>query len=399
MSARGHQSRNWSGFRLVTRSDELEELRDEWRALLAQSFSAEPMLDPDWLLTWWRHYGEKRELAVGLFYENGCLVGLAPLCRRRYRYFPGMTYRRLEFLGAGFDEQDGVGSDYLCLIAKPESHTRVCDAFVRRLADGSFGSWDECLLQMMDGSHPVSAGIRASLTQSQLAFEEASNAQSPYMTLPQSWESYLAGLSKKRRQSLHYALRDFKEWAEACPGGWRVERANDDETLRRALHAVGALHTARWRSEGVTGAFSSKRFVEFHNEYACKMLAEGRLELAWLSVAGQPVAGIYCFHANGKVYFYQSGRVMNVPSKVRLGIVMLILTLQEAIRKGAREFDFLGGEAQYKRLFATGSRDLIGFRVARPSARETLLKTLKTFRNTLRALRARMDATRSQSEA
>ena len=385
MSARGHQSLSGADFRLVTRREELEELEGEWRALLAASFSAEPMLDPHWLVTWWRHYGRDRELAVGLFYDKGALVGLAPLCRRRYRYCPGMTYRRLEFLGAGYDEQDGVCSDYLGLIAKRGSCNYVTDAFVRRLMDGSFGPWDECLLQMMEAAHPVAARLRATLAAAGLSFEESVLAQAPFMTLPESWADFIGTLSKKRRQSLHYAMRDFQEWADSTPGGWSVERARDEASLNTGFRALSALNAARWNAEGAAGAFASDRFLAFHKDYASKLPADGRLELAWLTVGGKPVAAIYCLLANRKIYFYQSGRVMDVPGKVRLGIVMLIVTLQEAIRNGYREFDFLGGEAQYKRLFATGSRDLIGVRIARPTARESLRKRLKAIRNRLRA--------------
>src|SRR5207244_912246 len=104
---------------------ELESSRHDWLDLLHRSGTNEPMLSPLWLLTWWRHYGAHRQLSVGLFHDGDRLVGLAPLQRRRYWHRPGLPFRRLEMLGADVDEQDGVCSDYLNILAEGGQEERV----------------------------------------------------------------------------------------------------------------------------------------------------------------------------------------------------------------------------------------------------------------------------------
>jgi CelD/BcsL family acetyltransferase involved in cellulose biosynthesis len=94
-------------------------------------------------------------------------------------------------------------------------------------------------------------------------------------------------------------------------------------------------------------------------------LDRNALELRWLSVRGEPVAALYNLTWNDKVYFYQSGRKLDVPSGVRPGIVIHLRAIRRAIEAGRREYDFLGGASQYKRKLATATRPLVSVRAVR----------------------------------
>src|SRR5262245_39684910 len=124
-----------------------------WLDLLERSAANEPMLTPTWLLPWWRVYGAGggRELRVGLFFDGDRLVGLAPLHARRYRHRFGIPFRRLEPLGSDVDEGDGVGSDYLGVVAARGAEARVAQALTTAIAAGGFGPWDEVVLPVLDG--------------------------------------------------------------------------------------------------------------------------------------------------------------------------------------------------------------------------------------------------------
>ena len=74
---------------------------------------------------------------------------------------------------------------------------------------------------------------------------------------------------------------------------------------------------------------------------------------------------MYDLRWNGKVSFYQCGRRMDVPKQIRPGGVLLYHAIREAITSGMREFDFLGGEATYKKQLATASRPLVRLRIVR----------------------------------
>ena len=81
-----------------------------------------------------------------------------------------------------------------------------------------------------------------------------------------------------------------------------------------------------------------------------------------------------------KTYFYQCGRSREVPPHIRPGGVLLYLAIRRAIEAGLREFDFLGGEAVYKKQLAQASRPLVQVRVARPGIRERARRSVRLAR-------------------
>lgn len=370
-------------FRLVTTDQQLEALVPAWHELLADSAQAGPMLEPCWLVTWWRHYGRGRALACGVFEAEGRLVGLAPFCLRSHSYGRLLAYRRLEFLGSTANEPDAVCSEYLDLIARRGFEDVVVTHCARALMAGEFGVWQECVLEAMDGA-AIGHQLLRRLGNLGARFEASVSDTAPYVELPTDWNSYLASLPKKRRQSLKYALRDFEAWASS---GYALHRATDAGSLAEGMAHLVALHGERWRKDNHRGAFAAQRFLGFQTDYAALALALGQLDLVWVTVAGEPVAVQYNLLGRDKIYFYQSGRKIGVPRTVRLGIVMLIFALQNAIAKGYREFDFLGGESAYKRLLATNARPLVVGRVARPTVIEHALQAARQVARSVRRLR------------
>ncbi len=372
---------------VVTDAAELERLREDWRALLARSASNEGMLTPEWLLTWWRVFGpqDHRQLRALLFRdETGRLVGLAPLLRRRYWYFPGIPFRRLEPLGAGEREEDAICSDYLNAIAERGFEAAVADAFARALAEDRAGAWDELVLPMMAGDGPMPALLVAALRRAGYRAEQTTTGEAPYIALPPTWGAYLKSLDKKNRYNITRSLRDFEEWSA---GEWALERATTPADLERGKKALIGLHRQRWEGEGEVGTFRSPHFLAFHDQVMPLLLDRGELDLIWLSVRGKPVAATYSIVHDGKVCFYQCGRRLDVPKGVRPGGVLLAHAIRVAIEAGRREFDFLGGAALYKMQLTRTTRPLVQVRAARGSLVEHARRLVERGRAGARALK------------
>jgi CelD/BcsL family acetyltransferase involved in cellulose biosynthesis len=361
--------------KVVTQAEALESVEPAWRELLCASGRPEPTRDPIWSRTWWRYYGDRRKLAVGLFHIGDVLVGLAPMCCRVHRYRATIPFWRIEFLGSNGSDSDGVSSDYLGIIARVGYEDVVANAFVRALFDSAFGRWDECVLEAMAGDDEMLASLKKAFGHKGCDVDVNTRTEAPYIALPANWDAYLHSLTKKHRWSIQSAMRDFVSWAET--EGWSLHRADDLDSLATGFEILRELHGQRWRARELRGAFVSARFSAFHDDLARKFLAEKKLELVWLNVGVQPVAAQYNFLSRGKTYFYQCGRKIDVPKQIRLGIVMVSLMLQEAIARGDHEFDFLAGDAQYKRLFSSASRPIVELRVARRTLREELRRWAK----------------------
>ena len=96
------------------------------------------------------------------------------------------------------------------------------------------------------------------------------------------------------------------------------------------------------------------------------------LWLCWLEVEGEPIAALYNIVWDKQVRFYQSGRITDVPKKVRPGLVIHACAIQEAIAAGYTHYDFLAGTTRYKMQLATNVRPLIQLSLTRPSFRARL---------------------------
>jgi CelD/BcsL family acetyltransferase involved in cellulose biosynthesis len=191
--------------------------------------------------------------------------------------------------------------------------------------------------------------------------------------LPATWDAYLATLERSHRYVVSRSLRELKAWAGAS--GYELRRATTPEQLAEGRAVLERLHEQRWNDRGRAGVFASERFARFHDRVMPRLLegTDGQLELWWLVVAGEPVAAAYNISYRGRVYFYQSGRKLDVPKSAKPGVALHALLLQEAIARGIQEYDFLQGESMYKRQLAPDSRSLITLRAASPALRARLV--------------------------
>jgi CelD/BcsL family acetyltransferase involved in cellulose biosynthesis len=342
----------------------LGRLRPAWAELLERSDSNETTLSPTWLLAWWRVFGGTggRKLCTVAIFDGARLIGLAPLLLRWHWYRPGIPFRRIEALGSGEDEADEICSEYLTVIAERGAEERVMRTLATAIAKGAFGAWDELLIPWMDGSKAAPELLAAAFKHEGSRTELRVTSHAPFIPLPTTWEAYLNALSSSHRYLVTRSLRDFESWAA---GTQRLERAETVEELPRALSLIESLHGERWASAGHDGAFSSSKFRAFHGAVAPELLRAGELDLLWLTAHGAPIAAAYNLVRGGKVRFYQSGRALGLPPKIRPGVVLHSYAVRRAIERGLVEYDFLGGARLYKTQLALASRPLVQLRVTR----------------------------------
>ena len=78
---------------------------------------------------------------------------------------------------------------------------------------------------------------------------------------------------------------------------------------------------------------------------------------------------VYAFADAGTVLFYQGGFAVLDDNKLRPGLVTHARCLQVCSDRGWDRYDFLAGDARYKRELSTGERDLVWATVDRPGLR------------------------------
>jgi CelD/BcsL family acetyltransferase involved in cellulose biosynthesis len=365
-----------------------EALRAEWSDLLARSTTPEPTSTPLWLFAWWREFGrdEGRELRVVVMEDAGSLIGVVPLSTRRTSYRGALPLRRIELLGRGEDRHAEICSEYIGPIVARGRERDVADAFARGALCGALGRWDEIVLPAMNGDDATLGPVHDALVEHGARVEIEPIETSLYIPLPSTWDGYLNALPGANRYVVTRALRELDAWAGA--GGWSFVRAKTEADLEEGKRILHSLHAERWSAEGHGGAFENERFRRFHDDVMGELL-RGRdgasLDLVWLAVKGEPVAANYGIVYEKKLSFYQAGRKLDVPKQVKVGIALHALSIRGAIEAKRTEYDFLGGDAQYKRQLGLAKRSLVTLRAVAPGPRARAIDAARALTERLAA--------------
>jgi CelD/BcsL family acetyltransferase involved in cellulose biosynthesis len=311
----------------VTSTDALEALQPEWEALWERSPGATPFQHPTWLLAWWRHMGGG-ELRVLTSHIDGRLAAIWPMF-----VHTGGGVRQLTPLGNG-------ASDHVDILSEPGAEAAAAPAILEHLAGAE--DWNTAdFRDLPSGSallHSVPNGAEVRIE---------ADEPCPALALAESLDRAIPpALVKKVRYYLRRVTREFDiSFEVAC----------DERSLDEWFDALVRLHSARRRRQGSgAGVLDDPRPRAFHREAASAFLERGILRLYGLKLDGKPAAAWYGFSAHGRVGYYLGGFDPAL-ERYSPGAVMIGYAMEQAVREGAAEFDFLRGREAYK--YAWGARD------------------------------------------
>lgn len=292
-------------------------------------------LGPRWLLTWWRHYRTADCTLCVLAIRNAAnrLIGLAPW----YRRDSIVGGREIRFLGSG-----DVCSDYMTILVAPGEWDHVVREISNFLAAEQNGI-DRLLLEAAEASDPTMAALAQRMQQDHGFTVRAHSALEGYrLTLPDTWEDYLASLSKQRRHRVRQIWRRVFETGQA-----QVHVAQDHASLHASFEILVRLHQERHNSIGHAGCFAASRFTAFLSEAATKLLECGQLRLQWIELEGVPVAASLDLISGESQMNYCSGMSVQFEQS-RPGWLGFSASIRHAIENGLACYDFLRGDEPYK---------------------------------------------------
>ncbi len=325
-------------FRIVADESELKDLRDAWNTILMRSISDTVFLTWEWMYSWWECFGEGKELFVVIAEEDDEIIGLAPLHRTRAKIFGLRTLTHLEFLGT-----TGVITEYPDLIIQKGREHDLIPAFMEFLFRNS-SEWDVLNLTSMRQDSENLKLIMAYCEMKGVQYWEYALNASPYIELPADMDEYMKSLSNKSRWK-------FKDYRKKLEKGRRVEllETKNKQEVSGDFLTIMQLHQKRWEHKGGPGSFaqSRTRFLNFHNRVVQLCFDNKWLSLLRLNVDGVSVAGHYSLMYHDKVYCHTVGFDPDW-AEHNVGSVLQLLAIEDSIRKGAKEFDFLRGTEQYK---------------------------------------------------
>ncbi len=322
---------------ILRSAEALAAVLPEWESLLGRSEFPVPFLHPLWHWTWWAVYGAEHELFVVVVRRFGKLIGLAPLYIARPQGHKIWGKRKLRFMGS-----NEVCSDYLHILSTKPDRAAVNERVFCALQDAA-DLWQA--LEWTDiPEEQAGEYCRAIRRRLALPYADVSaHTVCPYIKLPGDWDRLLRRLSPGMRKTVR------NKWNRLLRKG-RVELVQpaSRQEANRAFDELVRLHQLRWNHSGLWGSFADPRFRQFHRLIVQRFFEKGILRLFLLRVGGNTAASLYGFVFGGRFFFYQMG-VDTGRARDSMGLMVLAASIRSAIEEGLTEYDFLRGNAEYKR--------------------------------------------------
>lgn len=301
----------------------LFQLEREWRALWLR-VGRTPFQSPDWILPWWRAFGEGEPWILTLRHGHH-LIAFAPLYVRERRVF---------LIGTG-------NSDYLDVLVDPYYRDSAREGLFRILEERS-DEWDWCDFQQLREDSALMEAFAERASTTQVLRQEVC----PVLDLSSGAANAMLERARAYRKKLESAL------------GARLETATR-ETAESDFRALLQLHGERWKEKGMHGVLTEERDQRFHREVIQNFVQNGMLRLHTMRSSHAMIAVLYGFHHHDRTYYYLSG-FDPAFGRYSPGTVIVAYAIERAIQDGAKTFDFLRGAEAYK--YRWGARDQVNFR-------------------------------------
>ncbi len=336
-------------FNVLTKLEDWDKLAPEWEALLSQSVNPSPFLAHYYQRLWWQSAGGgewqnfERELCIITAHEDGLLLGIAPLFTWREKD----NTQKLGFIG-----QVEV-SDYLDFIVREADQERFLEALLSFIAQSD----QVPAKQLQLANIPDSSASLSILT----AIAKAQNWQidsqvlevAPYISLAESFETYLAQIDKKQRHEIRRKVRNAEAQAEIS-----LHFVQDPADLEDNIHTF--LHLMR--QDPGKARFLTEEMSHFFKAFTTEAFHQDDLVFSWLLINGQKSAGYLSLRKNNKLYVYNSCWDAEF-SSYSPGWVHLAKLIAWAIKQGLHEVDMMRGDEIYKYRFGGVDRHVLEIRL------------------------------------
>ena len=321
------------------------ELERDWRALEAKADGGF-FLSWTWIAAWLEALAA--EVFLARVHDGGRLVGLGLFTQKQARRLGAIAVRQLILHASGDADLDRIEIEYNGMLAERGRDDEILLAVLDHVRTGP---WDEWLLPgVPEGLLP---GLRAH------GFASHVSRRSSSYAVPLDSDDLIAALSSNSRAQLRRALR-----LAGSEGPLTLEPAGNVEQAFEFLDRMKELD--RWASLGREGAFATGTRYNFHRGLIRRGMATAEVELLEARAGYTRIGFLYQFLHRGRVMAYQAAYPRPADNRHRPGLVMHYLAMERARAAGFKVYDFLAGEARYKRSFAQPDKMLVWCRLREP---------------------------------
>jgi CelD/BcsL family acetyltransferase involved in cellulose biosynthesis len=285
-----------------------------------------------WISTWLQTYDPDICVVLACFDQKPVAIGIFSKSTETRRLLIHSNQLRLN--QTGIAKQDQVCIEYNDLLCDPQhkkAATIACLEYMMRRTS----TWDEVVIANM----PIKTA--------QHIHHYFKSSRTDYLTTCFSIDltkinsnTVLDSLSKNSRYQIRRSIRLF----EKLYGSIQLETAQSSKEALEWFHAAGKYHKARWNDSG----YDNPEFISFHENLIQCYKNEEVIRVLKITSGTLPIAYMYYFLYNNSVHFYLQGLQDFDNGKLKPGLVSHVFAIDYFLEQGFEQYDFMGGDSQYK---------------------------------------------------
>lgn len=324
-------------------------LPDWWAPLFEASGNDSVFLSPAWMQAWVDIYGPSFEGSWVHWEVNGQVVAGCLLVERTV-WVKNIPFRSQYLNATGQADSPSPLAEFNDVLHLPGHGEAVTHDLVRLLEERS---WSRLLLS----GHEHDSVLGRALPMVSGTQTEQGCRPSPYVDLQALGEQpFECTVTGKSGTNIRRSRREY----ETQLGELAVHRASSPDEALEFFEQMRELHLARWSGRDKPTTLSTDLVVDFHRRVIRALFSGGRVDLLRIGSVKRPIGYLYNFVVHGKVSIFQTGFDYEGESCRRSpGLLTHALAIEHYRQRGLREYDFLSGDAQYKRTLCNGVRELV----------------------------------------
>lgn len=286
-----------------------------------------------WLNAWLSVNHSAQRIA---FFDGDCVVGTCTVNEAKQKKL-GVTWSTLYLNRSGKELLDQVWIEYNDLLICSGYETAVWQSFIHYFEQTQT---EELVIGM-------SKKLAAIECFEQFKFEYKILTPNYELKLKPEYvdaEQVLAGFSRNTRSQLKRAIKTAKALDEL-----KVIKADSTQQALNFFYQAGEYHKQRWPDSG----FKNKTFIDFHLNLITAGFERNQIDVVKICCGDSILAIYYYFLYQGRVYFYLGAvNYLTDNKKLKPGLLAHFLMIQWYAKSGYQVYDWLAGEAQYKKSLA-----------------------------------------------
>lgn len=167
-------------------------------------------------------------------------------------------------------------------------------------------------------------------------------------------DGYLASLSRNRRGQIRRSIRAYDQ-----DGSLQIKEAHNAEQALCYLDQLKVLHSEYWQSKGGRGSFANPLWENFHRSLIGRRFDAGEIQLLKVSSNYGEFGYIYNIVLHKHVYVIQTGFRRSEDKHLMPGYVAHAIAIAYNKSKGMAVYDFMHGDALYKRILCNQNQKLL----------------------------------------